>query len=611
MYSGGWYGFSFVYLICILNTMSDWNFTGVLAKVARAVPDRVAIVYGDRELTYAELLSRAAALALHLSREGVAPGDRVAIDLPNVPEYLESFFAAQLIGAIPMNVNYRYGPEETAYLLKDSAASAIIFHQDYALTVYDSLSRLGDGVNILSLEVLDDSGDGQHSAPTPPALMSYEDVVQRSLQDLDMNDDGMPSIPYIPSGDDIIIIYTGGTTGMPKGVMWRNDDLYVALWGISGRSGEPRDPVEYVSSGRSAPSILAASPLMHGTALFTTLQTLAGGGRVVLMGKGKFDAEKTWKAVSRHGINMIQIVGDAFARPMLRYLEEHYNGLDLSKLRIIASSGMLWSSSVKNKLLSYLPDAVLIDSLGASEGLSGRAVASRESLAEDRPVFKISDRVKVINDRGAEVKPGSGEIGRLAVYGRVPLGYWGDPQKTESVFYEANGIRYSIPGDFATVESDGTIQFIGRGSACINTGGEKVYPEEVEAVLRSHHSVEDCVVVGMPDERWGEAVTALIVPSADLLKPGDHSVEVTSGEQVAASGSIDVEEIYSYCHSRLSGYKVPKQFIQLTSLHRAPSGKADYRYLRSLAGELLADISVPLGDAPKFIDSRDSSISTQ
>jgi fatty-acyl-CoA synthase len=585
--------------------MSDWNFTDVLMKVARAVPDRVAVVYGDSELTYAELVARASALALHLSREGVVRGDRVAIDLPNIPQYLESFFAAQMIGAIPMNVNYRYGPEETAYLLKDSAASAIVFHQDYASTVYESVSQLGRSASISLLEVPDDSGDEQRKSPASRTAMLYEDAVRRSLQDLNtgssaMDGSGlpplayMPSVPYIPSGDDIIIIYTGGTTGMPKGVMWRSDDLYVALWHISGRSGEPRDPVAYVESGRAAPSILAASPLMHGTALFTPLQPLAGGGRVVLLGKGGFDAEATWRAVSRYGVNMIQIVGDAFARPMLRYLEEYRDGLDLSQLRIIASSGMLWSSSVKNKLLNYIPGIVLIDSLGASEGLSGRDVTSRESLAEDRPVFKISDHVRVIDDEGDEIEPGSGEIGRLAVYGRVPLGYWGDAKKTKSVFHEVNGVRYSIPGDFATVEDDGTIQFIGRGSACINTGGEKVYPEEVEAVLRSHPSVEDCVVVGVPDERWGEAVTALIVPSGnppESPSAGGGSAETASEDHAAIRGGINIDELYSYCHKRLSGYKVPKHFLQLQSLRRAPSGKADYKYLRSLAGELLADTS--------------------
>lgn len=587
--------------------MSDWNFTRVVAEVARTVPDRAAIVYRDRETTYRELAARASALGSYLLREGVSPGDRVAIDLPNVPQYLESFFATQLIGAIPMNINYRYGPEETAYLLKDSAASAIIFHQDYASTVQESLSSLGNDVRISLLEVPDDSDDAhQHNDRSNSfGAMSYNDLINGLDMDADVAD-GLGSLSYVPSGDDIIIVYTGGTTGMPKGVMWRSDDLYVALWQMSGRRGEPRDPVEYVKSGRSAPSMLAASPLMHGTALFTTLQTLAGGGSVILLGKGGFDPETTWRAVSHHGVNMIQIVGDAFARPMLRYLEEHRDELDLSRLRIIASSGMLWSSPVKNKLLNHLPGVILIDSLGASEGLSGRDITSKESLAEDRPVFRISDHVKVINDHGEEVEPGSGEIGRLAVYGRVPLGYWGDTQKTKSVFHEVNGIRYSVPGDFATVESDGTIEFIGRGSACINTGGEKVYPEEVEAVLRSHPSIEDCVVVGVPDVRWGEAVTALVVPSGNVGgvssaggSPGEAEAEAEAEEHAVAPGGLDIDELYAYCHKRLSGYKVPKHFLPLSSLHRAPSGKADYKYLRSLAEGKLLDTSVDRNDVDR------------
>jgi acyl-CoA synthetase (AMP-forming)/AMP-acid ligase II len=525
--------------------MKEWSFAAVWSAVAVAVPDRDAVVCGTQRRTWADFDDRAGRLASHLWAEGLRPGDKVAIDLLNRPEYLETFFAALLLGCVPVNVNYRYGPTETGYVIDDSDAKVVIHEPDLAATVKQAISQIGKQDRPSTLQRGDDY-DAAIAAASP---------------------DG-PWRDRTPVGDDLVFLYTGGTTGMPKGVMWRNDDLYVALWQMARPGTEPADPVAAVEAGKRAATALPACPLMHGTGLFIALSTLSGGGTVVLVDSMRLEPERIWTEVERHVVQVLTIVGDVFARPLLDALEAEPGRWDLSALRAITSSGVTWSPDVKRGLLGHLPTITLLDSLGASEGLMTRS-AAKATDAEIAPArFAVNDRVRVLReDDDADVTPGSDEVGMVAVGGRIPLGYYQDPEKTAKTFRVVDGKRYSIPGDYAAVETDGTIRLLGRGSATVNTGGEKVYPEEVELVLKKNGAVYDCVVVGIPDDRFGERVVAI--------------VQVTDGS------STDEEELRAVCRHQLAGYKVPKRFLFVDSLNRAANGKADYNLLKEMAADLL------------------------
>ncbi|MBK5286976.1 MAG: AMP-binding protein [Acidimicrobiia bacterium] len=515
--------------------MSGWSFVRVWDSIAEAAPERVAISCGPRVCTFGDFEDRAARLAGHLERAGVTAGDKVAIDLVNRPEYLETFYAALKLGAVPVNVNYRYGVEETRYLLADSEARAVVTEARFAPTVRAAVARLAD---------------------PPPLVIELESGYEAAVA-------GDRSTPgRAADGDDLIFLYTGGTTGMPKGVMWRSDDLYVALWQMGRPGTEPPDPLVAITAGKRAGTTLPGCPLMHGTGLFITLSTLSGGGTVVLIDETGLDPIRIWDEIDRNDVAVLTIVGDVFARPLLDALDAGPGRWSLASLRAITSSGVTWSPEVKRGLLNHLPTITLLDSLGASEGLMSRS-ASRADDAEIAPArFAVNDRVRVLTDDGREVVPGSDEVGMVGVGGRIPLGYYRDPEKTAKTFRTVNGTRYSIPGDYATVDPDGTIKLLGRGSATVNTGGEKVYPEEVELVLRRHDTVDDCVVVGIPDDRFGEMVVAMVV----------------------TRGPIKEDTLREHCKAQgLSGYKIPKRVVVLDEMHRAPNGKADYRLLRDLA----------------------------
>jgi acyl-CoA synthetase (AMP-forming)/AMP-acid ligase II len=529
--------------------VSDWNFAAVWDGVAAIVPDRDALVCGDRRVTWGALAGRAARLAWFLQTEGgVVPGDRVAIDLTNRPEYLETFFAALKLGCIPVNVNFRYQANELQYLLDNSDAKVVVHGPEFAKTVKQATKRIGKRWRPLLLE----------------AGERYEQALAASAPAAEWT-------PRPPSGDDLIFLYTGGTTGMPKGVMWRNDDLYVALW-ASAHPDTPEPPNPYTSAraGKRAATLLPAAPLMHGTGLFAAVAALAGGGTIVLVDHPGLDPELVWDAVAREHVQTLTIVGDVFARPLLDALRAHPDRWDLASLRAITSSGVLFSPEVKRGLLDVLPGVTIVDSLGASEGLGPRQSARADDTTISGASFSVNDRVRVVDEAtGRDVIPGSDEVGLLAMGGRIPVGYFKDPEKTAATFRTIDGRRYSIPGDYATVETDGTVKLLGRGSACINTGGEKVYPEEVESELRKHPSIADCVVVGVPDERYGERVVALV--------------------QVSDDHYLDEAEMAAWCRARMAGYKSPRRFLFVDSLHRSAAGKAHHRELQARAIQLLAE----------------------
>ena len=515
--------------------------------IAEAVPDRDAIVCGDRRYTWGEFADRAGRLAWHLQHVmGVEAGDKIAIDLTNRNEYLETFYAALKLGGVPCNVNFRYQVDEVHYLLDNSDAVVCVHGPEFTKIVRKAARRI--------------------PRPWRPQLLEAGDAYEAAIA---AAPPGSEWVARTPDGDDLVFLYTGGTTGMPKGVMWRNDDLYVGLWASAHLDRpEPPDPVAAARAGKRAATALPAAPLMHGTGLFSTLSVLAGSGTVVLIDHPGLDPELLWDTVDREGVQLLTIVGDVFARPLLDALRAHPGRWHLSSLRAITSSGVLFSPQVKQALLAAIPSLSIADMLGASEAFGPRHVADAATERVESATFRVSDRVRVLDPvTGKDIVPGSGVEGLVAMCGNIPIGYYKDPEKSAATFRTYDGVRYSIPGDHATVDADGTVHLLGRGSACINTGGEKVYPEEVEGQLRKHPSVFDCVVIGVPDERFGERVVALV--------------------QVTAGHHLDEPELAAFCRRTLADYKTPRRLLIVESLERSAAGKADYRRLRSRAIDLL------------------------
>jgi 3-oxocholest-4-en-26-oate---CoA ligase len=534
----------------------DWNFGTVFESVADAIPDSTALVQGERRRTWREFDERAARLAAALRDLGLGPDSKVAFYLYNSNEYLETLFATFKLRAVPSNVNYRYTEQELAYLLENSDAEAVVFHGSLG----NRVGAVRDQAPKLRAAVQVDDG-----TPLLDGALRYEDLIEAH--------DPMERIER--SGDDVIFLYTGGTTGMPKAVVWRHEDLFGALaplayafFGLEAPedSAEAGTLVRKVHESGLIPVHLPASPLMHGTGQFSTLQVLLLGGTIVTLESRHLDPHELWRVVQRERVTQIAIVGDAFAKPMLRALEEadaRGEPYDLSSLLLVISSGVMWSESVKRALIERHP-VIAYDSLGSSEGVGfANAITTTDSKGETAK-FGIGPDTKVFTDDGREVKPGSGEVGYLAVGGHIPLGYYKDEAKTAETFRVVDGRRYSIPGDYATVEDDGTITLLGRGSVSINSGGEKIFPEEVEEAVKQDPGVADVVVVGVPDDRFGEAVTAVVAPA-----PGHTPDEDEIGEAVERSG--------------LARFKRPRHVVVVDTVPRGPNGKADYAWARETA----------------------------
>jgi acyl-CoA synthetase (AMP-forming)/AMP-acid ligase II len=529
-------------------THAGWNFADLWETIARRIPDALAQQQGDRRHTWAEFDRRANGVAAALLRPDSREQDKVAQYLYNSPEYLESIFAAFKAGFACVNTNYRYAADELVYLWDNADATAVVFHGTFA----DQCAAVRERVPKVTTWLWVDDGSG----PCPEWATPYEDAAGAGT-------DEAVSGPWGRSGDHLLLLYTGGTTGMPKGVMWRQDDLFGVLDANNKKRMPPEQDLGAVADRISTPGPrnMPAAPLMHGTGLFNAISNLMIGGSITTMVGRHFSAEEFLDEVQRHGINSTSIVGDAFAKPILRALDAEPDRWDISSLRVIVSSGVMWSKETKEGLLRHNPRLIMVDSLGSSEAIGMATNTTTAESSGETARFELSPTSRVVTDDGRDVVPGSGELGRVALRGRTPIGYYKDEAKSAQTFVMIDGERYSIPGDYATVEADGTVTLLGRGSQCINTGGEKVYPEEVEECLKLHPAVADAAVVGVPDDKWGEAITALVEPL-----PG---------------AEVDAAELIAHVKSRLAAYKAPKRVVTVTSVGRAANGKLDYRKLRS------------------------------
>ncbi len=528
--------------------MTDWNFADVWEVVADTIPHAPALIHGSRTVTWGEFDRRANSVAHALLGLGVERQDKVAHYLYNCPEYLESTFAVFKVGLVPVNTNYRYTDDELVYLWENADAKVVIFHG----TFVDRIEGLRDRVPGVRTWLWVEDGN----APCPPWATPYEAIAAGETDRV--------TPPWGRSGDDLLMLYTGGTTGMPKGVMWRQDDLFSRinagnLLRVPEEGGLDGIAKAIVGAG---PRIVPACPLMHGTGSFTSIGCLNIGGSVVTLTNRRFDPVELLDTIDAESVNVVAIVGDAFAKPILATLDENPKRWKLSTLLAIISSGVMFSEETKRGLLSHHPTMMVVDAFSSSEALGMGASVSSGTSTEHTAHFTLGPEVRVLDlETGKDVPPGSGEVGVLALGGRNPLGYYKDEQKSANTFKEIDGVRYSIPGDFATVDSDGSIQLLGRGSVVINTGGEKVFPEEVEEALKTHPAVRDAVAVGIPDKRFVEVVAAVVEP-----KPGMAPTE---------------QELIDHVKSRLAGFKAPKRVRFVTSIDRSPAGKIDYARHRS------------------------------
>jgi fatty-acyl-CoA synthase len=535
----------------------SWNYGDILDSVGAVVPaDKPCVIQGERVITWSEFNRRTNNLARRFLNRGLQASDKVAFYLRNHPAYLETLAACFKARLTHVNVNYRYVADELYYILDNSDAALVVYGKEFAVEVQGLRERL-PGVKVW-VEV----SDGE---PLNDFARSYEDMAEIG--------DGAPlGIPR--SGNDLLFLYTGGTTGMPKGVMWAHEDL----WQAGGSGATPATnmvaPVDLAAHAANVKrsggggSLIPCCPLMHGTGLLTAMGSLAQGGTVVLLEDASFDAEEAWAAVAKHRVTGLAIVGDAFGKPLLRALDEEQGRFDISSVQGIISSGVMWSPEVKRGLLRHNPKMVLTDSFGASEAVGfGRSDTTGDGTTEVAK-FTIGENCKVFTEDHREVRPGSGEVGFIARSGPIPRGYYKDPDKTARTFPVIDGVRYSMPGDYCKVEADGTLTLLGRGSVCINTAGEKVYPEEVEEVLKSHPAVRDALVVGIPDEKWGQAVTGVI--------------------QLEPNQAFDEEELRQHVRGKLAGYKTPKRIVVAEIDMRASNGKADYKGVTEFARQRLA-----------------------
>ena len=532
------------------------NIADLAEHAIDAVPDRVALICADEQLTYAQLEEKANRLAHYLIDRGVKKDDKVGLYCRNRIEIVIAMLGIVKAGAILVNVNFRYVEGELRYLFDNSDMVALVHERRYSDRVANVLP---DTPNVKTTLVVEDGSDNDFERYG--GVEFYSAIAQGSPE----RDFGERS------ADDIYLLYTGGTTGFPKGVMWRHEDIYRVLFGGTDfATGEfVKDEYDLAKAAAANPPMIRypIPPMIHGATQSSTWMSIFAGQTTVLA--PEFDADEVWRVVHDHKVNLLFFTGDAMARPLLDALTKD-NDYDLSSLFLLASTAALFSPSIKDKLLELLPNRVITDSIGSSEtGFGGTSVVAAGQTHTGGPRVTIDHRTVVLDDDGNEVQPGSGVRGVIAKKGNIPVGYYKDEKKTAEAFQTINGVRYAIPGDYALVEEDGTVTMLGRGSVSINSGGEKVYPEEVEAALKGHPDVFDALVVGVPDPRYGQHVAAVV-----QARPGRRP---------------SLADLDSFVRSEIAGYKVPRSLWLVDEVKRSPAGKPDYRWAKEQTEARSAD----------------------
>ncbi len=533
----------------------EFNLADLFENAADHFGEREYIVANGERRTYAQMEARANRLAHHLAAQGIGPGDHVGIYAYNCVEWVESLWAIFKIRAVWININYRYVEDELAYIFDNADLTGLIFAREFAPRV----SAVRGTMPLLRHTIVLEDGSGADLAGID--AVDYEAAMAS----------GDPGRDFPPrSADDRYILYTGGTTGMPKGVVWRHEDVFFALGGgndpqTGERATAPEQMVERGMKDAAPQVMLPIAPLMHGATQWATMGGSFVGRKTVLM--AQFDPEAVWRLVAEEKITTIMITGDAMGRPMIEYLQANPDRYDVSSLFVLTSSAAVFSPVVKDAFFEFFPNLLIIDSIGSSEsGNNGMAFITKGNTAMKGggPTVNAGPGTVVLDtETGALIAPGSGVVGKVARKGDIPLEYYKDPAKSAETFVTYDDVRYSMPGDFASIEADGTITLLGRGSVSINSGGEKIFPEEVESAVKSHPDIYDAVVVGVPDERFGSRVAAVI-----QMRPGANTT---------------LEAVQEQCRTKIAGYKIPRQLHVVEAMERSPSGKPDYRWARAIA----------------------------
>ncbi len=519
----------------------EFHLADLFETAAGCVPDRIAILGSNKSLTYADLDARTDRLAAGFWDQGLRRGDHIALYMMNAPAYLESFIAAIKIGTVPYNVNYRYQSEELQYLFRNADTACIIHGSEYS----DIVEQLRDKISTLKITVSVGGTGGSQS-------IAYDDLL-----------DTAPRKDFQRSEEDYLLLYTGGTTGMPKGVMWPHKAFIFACAGGAGffhKDGPIKVPEDIKSRASESPPLkmFTLAPLMHGAAIWSAWTALLSGLTVVLDESKRFDPEHIWNRAEKDGANIIQVVGDAMAIPLRDSLRANPDRWNLGSVVSFGSGGAVFSDHVKEDIKSLLPNAAIMDGVGASEtGISGQAMRSEDGMLR---LPANEDQQVIIDDRFGKI----GEIGFIGRSGHIPIGYYNDPVKSSETFKTVKGRIWAVSGDSARLDEDGMITVFGRGSTCINSGGEKIYPEEVEEALRAHPAVFDTIVIGKSDERWGQSVAAILALRPERAKP-------------------DNSKLVSFLKSHIADYKVPKTFIWVDAIRRSPAGKPDIKWAKDKA----------------------------
>ncbi|SEM46220.1 acyl-CoA synthetase [Rhodococcus maanshanensis] len=528
------------------------NLADLTEALIDGVPDKIALVCGDDTRTFIEFDAGANQIAHHLAAQGIQPGAHVGLHARNSIEYVESLLGCLKVRAVPVNVNYRYIDAELTYLYNNAQLAAVVADGEFSDVIADVLPKCPTLQHIVLIGEAAGPALSAAAAAAGVSVVDFHTAVAEQSPGRDFPE---------RSSDDRYIIYTGGTTGMPKGVMWRHEDFYFAALSGGNLMGAPflsgAELAAAAAANADPLSYLLTAPLMHGAASYSLFTCMFMGSKHVLM--PKFEPVEALRLIEKHKLRCVQLVGDAIARPLADAIAENRDRFDLSSLWAIGSGGALWSASVREQLQELLPNVVLRNGFGSSEsGNDGELKASEDGLLRMAP----SPKVRVVDADFATIVPGSDEIGYLARVGHVPIGYFGDPEKTAATFPVVDGVRLSVLGDLARVEEDGSIVVLGRGSSCINTGGEKVYAEEVEEAIKAHPDVLDAVVAGIPDPTYGQRVSAVIQARNGVDAPGR-------------------DDLIAHCRAHIAGYKVPRTVVVVPEIVRSPSGKADYRWAKA------------------------------